>query len=275
MMSNSDDLMIADSGPAMAMKPVIVAAFYQFLALPHYASLKDALLSLMIQHQVRGTIILAKEGINGTIAAERGQLDVFISTIRSWSEFENLNFKETQADSNPFSKSKVKLRKEIVSMGVDTLSTEQVGTYLEPEAWNDLLTQSEELLLIDTRNDYEVKLGTFKGALNPKTDNFRDFPAYAEKNLLSYKDKPVAMFCTGGIRCEKSTAYLKTLGFKEVYHLKGGILNYLEKISKKDSQWQGSCFVFDDRVAVDANLDPVEAGSIDKEWKNKNKKSQY
>lgn len=160
------------------------------------------------------------------------------------------------------------MRKEIVSFGVDGIdAATQAGTYVTPEEWNELI-QDPEVLTIDTRNDYEVSLGTFKGAINPKTLNFRDFPDYVQNNLMQQKDKKIAMFCTGGIRCEKSTAYLKKLGFGQVYHLEGGILNYLETI-KEDSLWEGSCFVFDNRVAVNSQLEPLEEGTVDLEWKNK------
>jgi UPF0176 protein len=188
--------------------------------------------------------------------------------LRAQPGLESLRFLINTHASNPFAKAKVKLRKEIVTIGdmsINPLDT--VGTYLSPDEWNALLAK-DDVIVIDTRNEYEIMLGTFKGAISPKTVNFRDFPEYVEKELKQHKAKKIAMFCTGGIRCEKSTAYLKQLGFPEVYHLNGGILTYLETIPKDQSLWEGTCFVFDDRVAVDHDLNALPDGSIDKEWKH-------
>jgi UPF0176 protein len=233
------------------MKHYIVASFYKFVPLSDYESLKAPLLKLMKDHALLGTVILAHEGINGSVAGSEEQISYFYEFLRSMSEFSDLNFTETQAEFIPFDRRKVKFRKEIVTLGVEGIDPlKNAGTYLSPEEWNELI-KNPETVLVDTRNDYEYGLGTFKGAINPKTDNFREFPAYVEKHLKDKKDKPIAMFCTGGIRCEKSTAYLNDLGFKKVYHLKGGILNYLDEIPEEQSRWEGTCFVFDDRIAIE------------------------
>jgi len=204
---------------------------------------------------IKGTLLLAEEGINGTVAGARSQIDGLLEYLRSDARLLDIEHKESLDDCQPFYRMKVKLKKEIVTMGVQGIDPLQtVGTYIEPKDWNQLL-DDPELVLIDTRNEYECKLGTFEGAINPHTDSFREFPAYVEKELDTEQHKKVAMFCTGGIRCEKSTAYLKEQGFEEVYHLKGGILKYLEDVPQDESKWKGECFVFDNRVAVDHNLD--------------------
>ncbi|MFC3909649.1 rhodanese-related sulfurtransferase [Legionella dresdenensis] len=253
------------------MQSYIVLTFYKFVALPEYEAMKPELLDVMKANEVKGTIILASEGVNGTFCGTPEGVAAVVNKMHSYPGLENLAFKETWHDNNPFEKSKVKLRKEIVTLGVEGLDpVNEAGTYVEPEDWNNLISDPE-VLVIDTRNDYEVELGTFKGAINPKTENFRDFPRYVEENLLDKKDKKIAMMCTGGIRCEKSTAYLKKLGFKEVYHLKDGILNYLKQIPAEQSLWEGTCFVFDDRVTLTHDLESIGEGAIDKEWKNKSR----
>lgn len=236
------------------MQEIIIASFYKFVSLENYEAMRAPLLAKMVENKIKGTIILASEGINGSFAGSREDMDHFYQCIRNDERLADLRFKETFDKENPFEKTKVKLRKEIVTMGinnVDPLKT--VGTYLSPEEWNKLI-QDPEVILIDTRNDYEYELGTFKNAVNPNTENFRNFPEYVNEQLLDKKDKKIAMFCTGGIRCEKSTAYLKELGFPEVYHLQDGILSYIEKMPKEKSLWEGACFVFDNRVAVDEKL---------------------
>jgi len=235
----------------------VIASFYKFVPLTDFESLREPLLAAMHDHQIKGTIILASEGINGSFAGTREQMDAYYAYIRQDSRLSDLRFKETFDPCNPFDKAKVKLRKEIVTMGVkdvDPLTT--VGTYLTPEEWHELI-QDPEVVLIDTRNDYEFELGTFKNAINPITENFREFPDYVANELSEHKEKKIAMFCTGGIRCEKSTAYLLEQGFQNVYHLKDGILNYIETIPEENSLWTGSCFVFDNRVAVNHNLERV------------------
>lgn len=235
------------------MKNYVVASFYRFCELLDYEDIKPPLLAMMKNHNILGTIILAQEGINGGMAGKRADMDAFYAYIRSDQRFADIRFKETSDDMMPFDKAKVKLRKEIVTLGVAGVNPlQQTGTRLSPTEWNALLADPD-VLLIDTRNTYEVELGTFKNAINPQTENFRDFPSYVENNLLDKKDKKIAMCCTGGIRCEKSTAYLKMLGFEDVYQLEGGILDYLQSTSPEESLWQGECFVFDERIAI-ANL---------------------
>jgi UPF0176 protein len=239
---------------------IVVCALYHFVPLEDYAALQTPLLNLMLEREVRGTLLLAAEGVNGTIAGTREDIDAVLGWLRSDPRLADLDCKESYDEMPPFYRSKVKLKKEIVTMGVEGIDPRhKVGTHVDPQAWNALISDPE-VLLIDTRNDYEVAIGTFEGAVNPHTKSFREFPAYVEQHLDKQRHKKVAMFCTGGIRCEKSTAFLKEKGFDEVYHLKGGILNYLEKVSKEDSMWQGECFVFDNRVSVNHAL---EKGSYD------------
>ena len=233
---------------------VVVAALYRFANFPDFESFRGPLHEIMLGAQVRGTLLLASEGINGTIAGSREGVDTVLGWLQQDSRFSGLETKESRVDKNPFYRCKVKLKKEIVTMGVEDIDPNDiVGTYVDAKDWNDLLNDPE-VLLLDTRNKYEIEIGSFKDAVNPNTDSFRDFPAYVEGNLDPAKHKKVAMFCTGGIRCEKSTAYLKQQGFDEVYHLKGGILRYLEVVPRRQSKWQGECFVFDNRVTVDHDL---------------------
>lgn len=235
--------------------PVVVCALYHFVTLDDYAALQAPLLQLMQQRGVRGTLLLAQEGINGTIAGSREGVDAVLAWLKADPRLQGLDHKESFDATLPFYRSKVKLKKEIVTMGVEGIDPRRkVGTHVEPKDWNALIS-SPDVLLIDTRNEYEVELGTFKGAVNPHTESFREFPDYVKQNLDPAKHRKIAMFCTGGIRCEKSTAYLKEQGFGEVYHLKGGILKYLEDVPQDRSLWQGECFVFDNRVAVNHSLE--------------------
>jgi UPF0176 protein len=234
-----------------------IYAFYKFVTVPQFETYREPLLAAMQAHCILGTILLADEGINGTIAGTPENMQVFWQVLCAYPEFQDLNHKLSHDDINPFDKAKVKLRKEIVTLGVTVNPIEERGEYVKPEAWNDLI-QDPDVVLIDTRNTYEIDCGTFKGAVNPNTRNFRDFPDYVKAHLLDKKDKKIAMCCTGGIRCEKSTAYLKQLGFEQVYHLEGGILNYLETIPQDQSLWDGGCFVFDNRIAVDSSLHKIE-----------------
>jgi len=234
---------------------VVVAALYRFAALPDFEALRDPLYQLMIEHEVRGTLLLAKEGINGTIAGSRQGIDRIMDWLKSDSRFADLEAKESYVNTPPFYRTKVKLKKEIVTMGVEGIDPNDiVGTYVEPADWNALIADPE-VLVLDTRNKYEVDIGSFENAINPETESFRELPAYVERHLDPVKHKKVAMFCTGGIRCEKSTAFLKQQGFSEVYHLKGGILKYLEEVPETESKWRGECFVFDNRVAVNHQLE--------------------
>lgn len=234
------------------MKKYVIASFYKFVELPNYSALKQVFLNNMNHHCLLGTIILAHEGINGCIAGQREAMEAFYAKLRSNENFQDVTFKETFDDFIPFEKAKVKLRQEIVTMGIQEVSSlpTSLGTHVSPNQWNELISDPN-VVVVDTRNNYEVKLGTFKHAINPKTDNFRQFPQFVQQHLLDKKDKKIAMFCTGGIRCEKSTAYLKSLGFKQVYQLEGGILNYFEKTPENESLWEGTCFVFDDRIAIE------------------------
>lgn len=238
----------------------ICAALYKFVELDNYQDLRQPLLDVMLEHHVKGTLLLAREGINGTICGTREQLDAVLAHLRADPRLVDIDHKESPSDGQAFYRTKVKLKKEIVTMGIDWIDPKKtVGHYVEAKDWNALISDPE-VLLIDTRNDYEFAVGTFAGAINPKTETFREFPEYVAKHLDKTKHKKVAMFCTGGIRCEKSTAYLNELGFDQVYHLKGGILKYLEEVPEQDSMWHGECFVFDQRVTVKHGL---EQGTYD------------
>ena len=242
------------------MPQYVVCALYHFVILEDFESLKNPLLSVMTENQVKGTILLAREGINGTVSGSREGIDALLSWLRSDNRFAKLVAKESFDSEQPFYRTKVKLKKEIVTMGIENIDPKNiVGTYIKPKQWNALISR-EDVILVDTRNDYETAIGTFENAEIPNTTTFREFPQYVADNLDANKHKKVAMFCTGGIRCEKSTAYLKQQGFENVYHLEGGILKYLEEVDQKDSLWQGECFVFDNRVAVNHQL---EKGSYD------------
>jgi UPF0176 protein len=234
---------------------VVVAALYRFAKFPDYESFREPLLEILLTHEVRGTLLLAAEGINGTIAGNKIGIDAVLTWLAKDHRFAGIQAKESYVDENPFYRTKVKLKKEIVTMGVEAIDpTHIVGTYVDAKDWNALLADPE-VLLLDTRNQYEVEIGTFENAINPKTDSFREFPEYVRNNLDPKVHKKVAMFCTGGIRCEKSTAYLKQHGFEDVFHLKGGILKYLEEQPETDTKWQGECFVFDNRVTVNHKLE--------------------
>ncbi|MFC4292130.1 rhodanese-related sulfurtransferase [Sphingorhabdus arenilitoris] len=238
--------------------PITVAALYRFAAFDSPELLQPPLLRLCKQLGVKGTLLLAKEGVNGTIAGSEKAIDGVIRHIRALPGCSNLDVKYSGAMEMPFYRMKVRLKKEIVTLGIDGIDpAREVGTYVQPSDWNALINDPDTIL-IDTRNDYEVGLGSFEGAIDPKTKAFRDFPAWFRENraaLSARSNKPkFAMFCTGGIRCEKSTAFLKAEGIDDVYHLEGGILRYLEEIPQDESKWQGECFVFDERVSVGHGL---------------------
>ncbi|WP_417475367.1 rhodanese-related sulfurtransferase [Leisingera sp.] len=231
-----------------------IAALYHFTRFSDPAAIKPPLLALCQAEGVKGSLLLAQEGINGTIAGSHSAIDAVLNHIRALPGCADLEWKEATATDPPFGKMKVRLKKEIVTMGQpDVDPRANVGNYVEPEDWNDLI-QQDDVVVIDTRNDYEVAIGTFQGAIDPKTESFRDFPAWWEENKARFHNKRVAMFCTGGIRCEKSTNYLLGQGVEDVYHLKGGILRYLEEVPPENSTWQGECFVFDNRVSVGHGL---------------------
>lgn len=234
----------------------VVAALYHFASQPDFAAKREFLRALCREQQVSGTLLLAEEGINGTIAGPRAGIDTVLAAIKSDPRFAGLVHKESYCKEQPFRRLLVKLKKEIVTLGVPGVDPNKaVGEYVAPEDWNALIADPE-VLLIDTRNHYEVALGTFEGALDPKTRSFREFPEYVRAHFDPAKHKKVAMFCTGGIRCEKASAYMLNEGFEQVYHLQGGILNYLEKVKPDSSTWKGECFVFDSRVTVDHALQP-------------------
>jgi UPF0176 protein len=240
----------SDGNEPQAMSRYLVAALYKFVALPDYKQLRESLQQCCDQHGIKGTLLLAKEGINGTVAGSHADIHAVLTWLRSDVRFAALEHKESFAERMPFYRMKVKLKKEIVTMGVPDIDPKSiVGTYVKAEDWNQLISDPE-VVVIDTRNDYEVAIGTFKGAVDPNIKTFRDLPMWVRQQKSLEKKPKVAMFCTGGIRCEKSTAFMKAEGFEEVYHLQGGILKYLELVPEKQSLWQGDCFVFDERVAV-------------------------
>ena len=232
-----------------------IAALYHFTRFDDPAALKPPLLDLCDAGGVKGTLLLAHEGINGTIAGPRAGIDAVIAHIKGLPGCADLEWKEATAEHPPFGRMKVRLKREIVTMGqpdVDPLA--RVGHYVEPQEWNDLI-RDPDTVVIDTRNDYEVAIGTFEGAIDPETQSFGEFPDWWQAHKAEFTGKRIAMFCTGGIRCEKSTNFLLNEGLNEVYHLKGGILRYLEEMPAEDSTWKGQCFVFDNRVSVGHGLE--------------------
>jgi UPF0176 protein len=236
---------------------LIVAALYHFTRFPHPAVLRGPLLDLCRAHGVKGSLLLAGEGINGTIAGQRAGIDTVLEHIRALPGCADLEWKEAEAEAMPFGRMKVRLKREIVTMGQpDVDPRARVGHYVDPADWNALIS-APDVAVIDTRNDYEVAIGTFDGAVDPQTVSFGEFPAWWQANKDRFHNKRIAMYCTGGIRCEKSTNYLLGQGLEEVYHLKGGILKYLEEVPEEDSLWRGGCFVFDQRVAVGHGLRPT------------------
>lgn len=234
---------------------IVVVTFYKFVTVEDCDQLQTHLKALCAEHDIYGTILIATEGINSTIAGTRAGIDAILGFLHTDSRFADLITKESYTDSIPFERMKVKVKSEIVTFKVDGIDpNERVGIYIEPEAWNTLISDPD-VVIIDTRNDFETEVGTFQGAINPKTEAFHEFPDFVQENLDPTQHKKVAMFCTGGIRCEKATAYMLQQGFEEVYHLNGGILRYLEHIPEQESLWQGECFVFDERVAVNHQLE--------------------
>jgi UPF0176 protein len=232
----------------------VVATFYKFFDFPDYRDKQASLLDYCQTHQIKGTILLASEGINGTIAGTRHGINQILLYLKSDARLADLLHRESLSKDPPFERMKVKLKKEIVTLGLSEVNpNEQVGTYVAPKDWNKVI-QDPDVLVIDTRNSYEVDIGTFKNAVNPNTDSFREFPDYVQHHLNPNQYKKVAMFCTGGIRCEKASSFMLKQGFTEVYHLQGGILKYLEEVPADESLWEGECFVFDERVAVKQGL---------------------
>lgn len=238
------------------MSKYLVTALYKFADFPTYADWQAPIQATCEKNHVKGTLLLASEGINGTIAGPEAGIKSVLDYLDTIEPLAGFGHKESWADKAPFLRMKVRLKKEIVTMGVlGTDPKKIVGTYVKPQDWNALISDPDTVV-VDTRNDYEVAIGTFKGAVDPKTKAFRDFPAWAEENKDLLKKPKVAMFCTGGIRCEKSTAFMKAQGYDEVYHLEGGILKYLEEMPRDESLWEGECFVFDERVSVRHGLEP-------------------
>ena len=234
-----------------------VAAFYQFAALPDFRQLREPLRAICKGLGLRGSVLLAHEGINGTLAGSADGIDAFVGELRHGTLFgdrlDNLELKFSQSSEMPFQRMKVRLKKEIVTLGAAVDPTRQVGTYVEPADWNALIS-APDTLVIDTRNAFEVAMGTFEGAVDPGIRSFGQFKEFAAQQLDPQKHRKIAMFCTGGIRCEKASAWLLARGFSEVYHLKGGILRYLEGVPEGQSRWRGKCFVFDERVALGHGL---------------------
>jgi UPF0176 protein len=238
----------------MKTNPQVVATFYKFIKLADYKKKRENLLTYCQRQGIKGTILLAEEGINATISGSRPAINALLSFLRSDPRLADLEPKESYAESPPFKRMKVRLKKEIVTLGLPGIDPEKkVGSYVQPKDWNTLITDPD-VLVIDTRNQFEVQIGTFKRAENPRTASFREFPEYVRTHLNPDQHKKVALFCTGGIRCEKASSFLLEQGFQEVYHLQGGILKYLEEVPLEESLWQGECFVFDQRVAIDHSL---------------------
>ena len=238
--------------------PLKVAAFYQFAALPDFRELREPLRALAAGLGIKGSVLLAHEGINGTVAGGDDCIDAFVRELQHGPLFggrlDNLELKFSSATEMPFQRLKIRLKKEIVTLGDTAVDpTQRVGTYVEPSDWNELIS-APDTLVIDTRNAFEVAMGTFEGAIDPGIRSFGQFKKFAAEKLDPAKHRKIAMFCTGGIRCEKASAYLLARGFDEVYHLKGGILRYLEGVPEQESRWRGECFVFDERVALGHGL---------------------
>jgi len=239
----------------------IISTFYKFLVLENYKELKIKFDKSLSKTNIKGTILLANEGVNGTIAGSESDLKKFFLYMDKFSQFKDITPKFSSSNKNPFLRMKVRLKKEIVTIGIPEVSpSHQVGKYLNVKEWNELLNESDSMI-IDTRNNYEVSIGTFKNSINPKIKSFRNFPNWVQKNLIDKKvskKSKIGMFCTGGIRCEKSTSYLKQLGFENVFHLDGGILKYLENVKSDENEWKGECFVFDYRVSLNNSLEKGE-----------------
>lgn len=235
---------------------IVIAALYHFARLDDCAALRGVLQQVCDAHGLKGTLLLAPEGINGTIAGTRAGIDAVLAWLRSDPRLAKLEHKESLHAEQPFYRMKVRLKQEIVTLGVPGIDPNvQVGQYVEPGDWNALI-QDPDVVVVDTRNHYEFEVGTFEGAIDPETTTFREFPAYVDQHLDPSRHRKVAMFCTGGIRCEKATALMLAKGFEEVFHLRGGILKYLEEVPAAESLWRGECFVFDERVTVGHGLAP-------------------
>jgi UPF0176 protein len=236
--------------------PITIIAFYKFVSLTDIDQLKKPIFDFLVDNEIRGTILLAPEGINGTVSGTEGAINKLILWLREDPRLADLEFKFSRFDRRPFQKTKVKLKKEIISFGRTLAPDQPVGNYVTAEEWNELL-DDENVVVIDTRNTYEIEVGTFPRAVNLKTESFRQLHEIDDSKFATDKNQRIAMFCTGGIRCEKYSAYLLERGFKNVYHLKGGILKYLEDIPDTENRWQGTCYVFDDRRSLKEHLEAI------------------
>jgi UPF0176 protein len=242
----------------------VVATFYHFTDFPDCQDMRSPLETFCNHHNLKGTILLASEGINSTVAGDRAGIDALLDRLRKDPRLDGLEHKESFCNEIPFQRMKVHLKKEIIKLGIAGIDPKrQAGTYVAPKDWNALIADPT-VVVIDTRNRYEVELGTFRHAIDPNLDFFSEFPQFIQENLNPDFDQKIAMFCTGGIRCEKASAYMRSQGFQEVYHLKGGILKYLEETAPAESLWQGECYVFDDRNSVDLNLHQGVTGQRNK-----------
>ena len=236
---------------------ILVATLYKFFKVNDLVALQDQLYAICNKNNVMGTILIANEGVNGTISAKPREIEKTLISIQKDDRFSEIEVKYSSANKQPFHKMRVRLKKEIVTIGLPEINPNKiVGTYVKPEEWNDIISDPD-VILIDTRNKFEIKIGSFKNALDPRTTSFRDFPEWVKKfkQDKTNTNKKIAMYCTGGIRCEKASSLMKEEGFNEVYHLQGGILKYLEQVEKEKSLWEGECFVFDDRVCLTENLE--------------------
>ena len=244
-----------EGAPQMANGQVVIAAFYKFYPFPNCGKMQLKIKQFMIDNDVKGTVLVSPEGINGTISGSREGIDASLAYLRAIPGFADMEHKESFFDRHPFERTKVKHKKELISLGANTDPTKHVGTYVEAKDWNELIAKG--IPVIDTRNSYEYHIGTFEGATNPNTNRFREMADWTKENFNPKEHKEIAMFCTGGIRCEKYSAHMLDLGFEKVYHLKGGILKYLEQVPEEKSTWNGECYVFDERVAVGHGLEPT------------------
>lgn len=242
-------------------EPVTISTFYSFVTLPDPQALRSPVLERMRELGIRGTITLAPEGINATISGDAVALDALMAFLATRIDFTTPTFRESFFGAQPFQRTKVKVKRELISIGVPTYPAQCVGQYVKPQAWNALIS-SPDVITIDTRNDYEYRLGHFEGAVNPATRIFKQMVDWTEENLMPPSNRRIAMYCTGGIRCEKYSSYLVSLGFAEVYHLHGGILAYLEQIPEAESLWRGECFVFDERIGVGHGLRPGDVAAM-------------
>lgn len=234
---------------------IVITSFYKFFKIDNLSEIKSSLLEFCIYNNVKGTILIANEGINSTIASERKSIDLFYKFIKDLFEQE-FTYKESFDCNIPFAKMKIKIKSEIVTIGIDVDVDNNKGRYVNTNDWDEFISR-EDVMIIDTRNKYEVSLGSFSKAIDPKIDNFRQFPKWANDNREIFRDKKIAMFCTGGIRCEKSTAFMKESGWDDVYHLRGGIIQYLNDTKNINRKWNGNCFVFDERAMIDDNLSSI------------------